>query len=90
VVITELGRRLSTSQDLFDQHDTSAAPTAKVQALDAAAKTLLNEDFRIFPEFNLTGAQGDEIENALAASVSLNLFRYLTTPAPGRDPSTFP
>ena len=32
------------------------------------AKALLGDDFRIFPEFASTAAQGDELENALAAS----------------------
>jgi hypothetical protein len=80
VVITELDRRLATSQDLFDQHAVAAEAVTAVRLLEQAASTLLGSDFRIFPEFSLAAAQGDEFDNALNASRSGGLFQYLTNP----------
>lgn len=91
VVIAELDRRLSTSQDLFDEHDSIAAAADKVSALENAAQALLGADFRIFPEFSLSAAQGDELENALNASDSGELFQFLTDPPDAsRQPVDFP
>lgn len=91
VVIAEAARRLAESQTLFDEHDATAAATAQVDALERAAAVLLGEDFRIFPAFALSTAQGDELANAHAASASGALFRHLTTPVdPNRDPVDFP
>ena len=91
VIIGEMNRRLSQSSDLFLQHDTSAAPADKVKFLSSAARILLGEDFRIFPEFSLTPSQGDEVANALVSSRNGDLFRYLTAPPePERDPLDFP
>jgi hypothetical protein len=85
VVIAELDRRLASSRELFDDHAAAAAAAAKVRALENAALALLGEDFRIFPEFSLGAVQGDELENALAASRSGELFEFLTNPP---DPTT--
>jgi hypothetical protein len=91
VVLAELDRRLATSQDRFDEHDNSAVPATRLTALENAAKALLGEDFRVFPEFTLTTAQGDEIDKAIAASTPSGLFRFLTNPPdPARDPVDFP
>ncbi len=91
VVIAELDRRLQRSSDLFLEHDGSAVQAERAKALDSAAKALLGEDFQIFPEFNVTVALGDELENAVAASQSDELFQYLKNPSePGRDPVEFP
>jgi hypothetical protein len=87
VIGTEIDRRLTESQDLFDEHDATAEAAARVNALDRAAKVLLGEDFRIFPRFRLSTAQGDELTNAHADSASNHLFRHLTTPSdPAVDP----
>jgi hypothetical protein len=87
VIVAELDRRSAASQDLFTQHGAAPdAPTA-VRLLEQAAKTLLGSDFRIFPEFPLAAAQGDEFDNALNASRTGDLFQYLTNPP---DPSTPP
>jgi hypothetical protein len=92
VIITELERRLAQSADLFLEHDGSAVASARVKTLQSAARVLLGEDFRIFPEFSLEPGQGDEIENALNASAGTGeLFLYLTSPPePERDPLDFP
>ncbi|WP_280252750.1 hypothetical protein [Nocardia abscessus] len=90
-VLAELNVRLAKSQALFDEHDDSAAPAARVRTLDKAAKSLLGADFRIIPEFELTTTQGDEVVNALTASRSGQLFQYLTNPPEtDRDPLDFP
>jgi len=91
VIIAELDRRAGACTALFAEYLGSAAPSARAKALENAAKALLGEDFHIYPEFNLTAAQGDEFENALAASRSGDLFDYLTNPPePERDPLDFP
>ncbi|MFI6676865.1 hypothetical protein [Kribbella sp. NPDC050470] len=91
VLGAEVDRRLTASQDLFDEHDATAEANARVDALDRAAKVLLGEDFRIVPRFRLSAAQGDELANAHADSASNRLFRHLTTPAdPAVDPVDFP
>ncbi len=92
VILTEIERRLSLSASLFVESDNSADPSAKVQAMEGAARALLGEDFKVFPEFPLTPLQSGEIANAVAASASGDLFLYLTAPPPeaGRDPLDFP
>jgi len=91
VVIAELDRRIAACDDFFTQHAATADPTAKVNLLEQAAKSLLGPDFRIFPEFTLGSARGDEIENALAASRSGDLFQYLKNPTdPNLPADDFP
>ena len=53
--------------------------SALVTALTAAAKTLLGGDFQIIPEFTVSAAQGTEWANAINASASGDLFKYLKT-----------
>jgi hypothetical protein len=65
------------AQALFDQYEASAEATARVKALEGAAKALLGDDFLIIPEFNLGAARGNEFEKALGASQSGALFNYL-------------
>jgi hypothetical protein len=86
-VIAELDRRLAASLALFTEHDEAAGAPARVSALEKAARALLGDDFRIFPEFALSPAQGAELENALATSRSGDLFLHLTAPP---DPATPP
>jgi hypothetical protein len=87
VIGAELDRRLLAGDKLFQEHDDAAEPAAKVRALEAAAKILLSDAFRIFPEFTLAPAQGDEIENAINASRAGDLFQFLKNPP---DPATTP
>ncbi|HEU4891602.1 MAG TPA: hypothetical protein VFT47_08630 [Vicinamibacterales bacterium] len=91
VMLAEIDRRLTVSNDLFAQHDASAVPTARVKLLDAAARALLTEEFRLIPEFDLQPDQGTELANALAASRNGDLFLYLTAPPePERAALDFP
>jgi hypothetical protein len=80
VVSRECTRRLDASQARYDVHDAAASSTDKRQALEAAAKALLGEDFVVVPEFTLDPEVGDELDNAVQQSVSGALFTYLTTP----------
>jgi hypothetical protein len=64
--------------------DAAAAATtalARVNALQTAAKALFGEDFRNFPEFGLSAAQGSEWANAVTQASSGALFSYLKTTA---------
>ena len=91
VILKEIDRRLALATGFFKDHDTSAVAADQVQAMVSAAKALLGDDFRIFPEFVVAADQGNELANALAASRSGDLFRYLTAPPEaGRDPLDFP
>lgn len=91
VILAELDRRISACNDLFTQHASTADPNAQVKLLEEAAKSLLGADFRIFPEFSTNPAHGDEIENAMAASQSGDLFQYLNNPTdPNLPPDDFP
>ncbi len=80
VIRNELDRRLVSSQGYFDEHDGAASAEARVRALENAVKALLGQDFRIVPEFDLAASRGDELENALNASRSGEIFQLLTNP----------
>jgi hypothetical protein len=73
-----IAARSAAVQLQLDAHDVATTATARVQALDAAAKALLGSDFRLCPEFAPASAQGDEWANAYAASVAGALTQYLT------------
>jgi hypothetical protein len=91
VMLTEIDRRLALAAAHFAAAQAAAAAADKVKALDAAARGLLGEDFRVYPVFRYTAAQDSELANALAASNSGSLFSYLTSPPEaGRDPLDFP
>jgi hypothetical protein len=87
VVISELDRRLAAAKAQLDAHQEAAAAPERVRALERAAQALLGADFRIFPEFGVTAAQGQELQNALNASRSGDLFKYLTTPPDANTPA---
>ena len=91
VIIAELDRRLDLCDDLFEQHEDAADAVTKTRLLEEAAKALLGPDFQIFPEFTLSSRLGDEVENALAASRSKELFQFLINSTdPNRPPDDFP
>jgi hypothetical protein len=77
VVGAEMDRRLNAAQNLLAEHDAAADASVRVSRLEAAGKALLGDDFVMVPEFRLSAAQGDEIENALTASQSGTLFHHL-------------
>ena len=75
----EVEKRRAAAQAQLDVHDAAASASARVAALQTAARALLGEDFALVPEFALASAQADEWANAVAASDSL--LGFLTTTA---------
>ncbi|RKS28634.1 hypothetical protein BJ917_1530 [Pseudomonas sp. WPR_5_2] len=73
--------RSKAVQAQMDAQAMAATKTAQVTALEEAAKALFGPDFKIYPEFALTPAQGDEWNNAVSNSISGALTNYLTTTA---------
>lgn len=59
--------------------NSAASAADEVNALTAAAKALLGDDFQIIPEFSVSAAQGTEWANAINAATSGDLFTYLKT-----------
>jgi hypothetical protein len=72
-----IDQRRSAVQARLDAHDAAASASAKVEALQGAAKLLLGDDFQVIPEYSLGKAQADEWTNALAAATSGTLTDYL-------------
>jgi hypothetical protein len=64
---------------LFQDHDNTTDPAAKVQGARTAAKALLSDRLRIFRSSRSLPRKAT-IENAIAASRSGELFQYLTAP----------
>ena len=75
-VAKEVERRIKSADERLLAHDNAPTASARAQALQAAAKILLGEDFQVIPEYNLTADQGAEWEKALAARGEL--LSYLT------------
>jgi hypothetical protein len=75
VILNEIDRRLTASQDALTAHDGAANASDRVAALSTGAKALVGEDLTIIPEFPVAAAQGDEMQKAFAASGGL--FTYL-------------
>jgi len=75
-VAKEVDRRIKAADERLLAHDNAATAPARAQALQAAAKILLGEDFQVIPEYSLTPDQGAEWEKALAARGEL--LNYLT------------
>jgi hypothetical protein len=75
----ELETRRAAVQAQLGVHDATASASARVDALQAAARALLGDDFRLFPEFELSQPQADEWAKAVAASDSL--LDFLTNTA---------
>ncbi|MDQ6701403.1 MAG: hypothetical protein M3Z36_14585 [Acidobacteriota bacterium] len=78
---TAIKGRSAAVQTQLDAGAAAASASAKVDAIQAAAKALLGPDFQIYPEFSITAQQGDEWANALADSASGALTKYLITTA---------
>jgi hypothetical protein len=75
----EIGARAAAVQAQLDAHDAAASDAARAEALQAAARALFGEEFRIVPEFTLSTAQADEWANAMGASTSGALLAHLVT-----------
>lgn len=78
---TAIHARSEATQMQLDTHDAASAASARVEALQAAAKALLGDDFQLYPEFSLSAAQASQWTNVLAQSTSGALTNYLTTSA---------
>jgi hypothetical protein len=65
----------------LDAAATADSATARVDAIQAAAKALLGPEFRIYPEFTISPAQVDELSNAINAFTSGELTKYLVETA---------
>lgn len=75
---TAVAKRTEAGQTELDAHAAAATPTARVEALDRAAKALLGEDARVIPEFTLAQTQADEWQNAYSAGDGGSLLAFLT------------
>src|SRR5262249_39624980 len=86
-VATVLTRRLAASQDLFDEFDGAASPTARLRALEHAARAFLGEDCKTTPTCALPWGWAAGTDHARSAIRSGTLFTFLTNPP---DPATMP
>ena len=86
-LLAEIERKLVASQSAFDEHAAAANPADQVRALERAIRALLGEEMKVFPEFSLSTEQGSELENAVQASQSGELFQYLTAPTDPQLPA---
>jgi len=75
----EIAQRISDTQTQLTAAQSAGYAGNQVAALTQAAKSLLGLDFRIFPEFSLSSAQGNEWANGVAAFNSGTLTQYLTS-----------
>ena len=82
----ECDSRAQSATAHLAEHDGTAVGPARFDALDAAAKALLGDDFRILPRFALSAASGAEWQHALAASTGGTLLRHLETDLAIRAP----
>ncbi len=82
VVLDEAERRLAASLTHLDAHDAASEPSARVDALDAAAKALLGDDVFVVPEFTLAAEHGNELANAVDSNTSGALFAHLVANDP--------
>lgn len=90
-MVKELTRRIDETAKHLLVFDGTAIASEQVTALEAAAKAMLGEDFKVIPEFRLTAAQGSELDNAWNATQSGAPFDFLTNPPdPTRDRLDFP
>jgi len=78
---TAITTRSQAVQTQLDAHDTAAAPSVQVAALQLAARALLSDEFVLIPEFSPGAAQADEWNNAVAASTGGALLDWLMTTA---------
>ncbi len=77
----EVARRVAAADGALAAHDAAAEGPPRVEALGAAARAMLGDEFRLVPEIELGPEQGEELAHALAASESGELTRFLTDEA---------
>jgi len=78
-VLSELERRIAAAEDLLTKAGDAAAAAARVEALTAAAKALLGEDFVVVPEFSLQPLHGAELAKAVTAGEDGTLLSHQAT-----------
>lgn len=78
VVLAEVRRRADAARALLDQHDAAATATARVEALDAAARAIFGDEFVLVPDAGVQPAQAQETTEALTASGGGDLTAHLT------------
>jgi len=76
-----IATKVQNVQTQLDNAAAAGSDNAQAQAVQAAAKQLLGDDFQIIPEFTLSTAQAGEWANAMAASTGGQLLNYLKTTA---------
>jgi hypothetical protein len=79
VVQADLARRVTSANEHFNAHASTADPTVQIKELQLTAEALFGADFRIVPEFTLLPELGNEWKNAFAAGQLGKLLEYLTT-----------
>ena len=82
VLIADADARSKAAAKLLLQHDAAASATARVDALTAAAKVLLGDDFVIIPELAVNAAAARELASAHAGSSSMLTHASASTPFP--------
>ncbi|HEX6095403.1 MAG TPA: hypothetical protein VF432_03680 [Thermoanaerobaculia bacterium] len=82
VLIADADARGKAAAKLLQQHDGAATATARVDALTAAGKALLGDDFAIVPELTVGAAAARELASAHAGSSSMLTHAAATTPLP--------
>lgn len=87
-LIADITARLAAVEARLDAHDAAADGKIKVEALTAAVKLLLGEDFLIVPDFALPAAQAEEWANAWGpgANADRTILDYLETDLDRRFP----
>lgn len=83
----DLAARHLAATAAFADHDNAATAQGRLAALEAAAKAMLGDDFKIVPTFALATPHATEFGNAHAASVSGTPFAHLAALA---EPIDFP
>jgi hypothetical protein len=77
--LAAIDKKRDATQTALDNAAAATSQRAQVAAVEAAAKALLGDEFRIIPEFGLMPTQADEWANAVGESSGGALLNYLTT-----------
>lgn len=78
VVLAEAGRRAEAARALLAQHDAAATASARVAALDAAARAIFGDEFVLVPDAGVQADRAQETADALTAFGSGELTEHLT------------
>lgn len=89
-VLGNVERRLLDASAHLQEADDAALPVARVAAQLKAAQSLLGEDFRMVPEFELEASRALEFASAVSVAHSPAPFLHLTNPPAPAQPLDFP